>query len=981
MKYIFKFVLKLAVFSLIFVGMGVFIASDRAYAAYPCPNGNNKPPDWGINTGPTTHGFASLTVRAYEAGHPNNLLNIKYKLKSNLPSGHNYPAPDGAGSDYDPNARIFQVKSTAPGKIDTVGRTDQRWFGTGNAIGDSPEHAGDEIYKDSSNDGFTCKGWDQLGPGNNLQRGNRFILDCAEIPNDTPNPNDEEEEQATRFRVSKITTPSGSIGKWGGHWTMTYSYTIGSYIFSESLGINDAFTVTNGVNVRIDMAWHPDQPPPSDPGGGVVGRCENLTVNGWGAYDTGASKPNGNPRYRDTRTYVRVTDGNGNVIVPESGDNKSSNGQFAILNGGPGSPNESKTWHYKNKLKTKKITIKIIRKWDKRNGPNYTFWYEPTGPVDGYDPENNTHTYNCFEASCNLSMLGNVSGRPNGVQSHSSFIISASATNNATNSQAANRLYAKIDNRPLILAITSGAGTGSYFNPATPNGLPRGWTSNETWYVTEPGQDIDNYKVEAKLYYDFNSEAGIQADDFVLADCSSTSYDVFKPFSLDPSADIEFNPSVEDPQDVIFRGRADHASIPSELSHIYVDYSATSKRQPYLGVEQVLNNSSGRGPSPVPYNYGPYHPPSNVAGDQYTLDYCVVQLNGLVGPPRNNPDNQFSSDTSGGCVDEQQYVYDRPYVHVYGADVVSGSNFNTGDTGDTTGNNQKISAYRSTEPGKGGSGTQFAALALDQISGFGSASTRLAGFPPTGPTGLTFANTVGTGAAGSDQPNDGGFYNGQQAIYTQDFYSTLKSDHKNITSDFTTIADLVSRVDSQNGGEPTQFYRDGNLTITTGGEFTKQATIFVKGNVTIRGDITFQPGSYLAIIAKGDIRIKNTVGRLDGLYVAQPKDDTHGGTIYTCTQNNGTPYTDPSTLYDNCRTTQLVINGAFVAKDVKFLRVAHSLRDSTPREVPSDFSTGTGTNAAEIFNFSPEFYLYTPIFDETSTGDPYQYITTLPPVL
>ena len=293
-----------------------------------------------------------------------------------------------------------------------------------------------------------------------------------------------------------------------------------------------------------------------------------------------------------------------------------------------------------------------------------------------------------------------------------------------------------------------------------------------------------------------------------------------------------------------------------------------------------------------------------------------------------------------------------------------------GDTCNGVGSPQGISAFRSTA--KEGSGAQFAALALSQISGFGSSSIR-SGWPHR----LSISNTTGTsGSLGTDQPKDGGFYTGQ-AVCAPDFNSTLEPTHKTITGGSVSMASLASLVDSQNGGKPTQFLRNGNLTVY-GGNFQRQATVFVNGDVLIRGDLgdlTFASGKYLSIVATGNIKIAENIHRIDGVYVSQ------GGTIYTCTQTNGSLYTNVDNLYSSGCRSHLVVNGAVVAKNVDLKRVLHSLRDSCRKEYVSALGSCGASNAAEVFNLTPDFYLYTPVYEDVTTGQPYQYITTLPPVL
>lgn len=75
---------------------------------------------------------------------------------------------------------------------------------------------------------------------------------------------------------------------------------------------------------------------------------------------------------------------------------------------------------------------------------------------------------------------------------------------------------------------------------------------------------------------------------------------------------------------------------------------------------------------------------------------------------------------------------------------------------------------------------------------------------------------------------------------------------------------------------------------------------------------------------------------------------------------------------------KLTFNGAVIAKQVKLLRTYSSLRNAALRE-PSATS-----QAAEVFNFSPEVYLTNdlplPLTGGANKGK-YGSATTLPPVL
>jgi len=136
------------------------------------------------------------------------------------------------------------------------------------------------------------------------------------------------------------------------------------------------------------------------------------------------------------------------------------------------------------------------------------------------------------------------------------------------------------------------------------------------------------------------------------------------------------------------------------------------------------------------------------------------------------------------------------------------------------------------------------------------------------------------------------------------------------------------------------------------------------------------------LIVKGNIFIAPNVTRLDGVYVAQPDDDASKGNIYTCagaTQIN---------ILDKC-STQLTINGSFIAQQIHYGRTVGTVEKSLKAN-PTEPNEDPGSpNIAEIFNFSQEMYLapqpaiLSTINGSTGSGSTklYDSITSLPPIL
>jgi hypothetical protein len=139
------------------------------------------------------------------------------------------------------------------------------------------------------------------------------------------------------------------------------------------------------------------------------------------------------------------------------------------------------------------------------------------------------------------------------------------------------------------------------------------------------------------------------------------------------------------------------------------------------------------------------------------------------------------------------------------------------------------------------------------------------------------------------------------------------------------------------------------------------------------------PSFYL--ISSGDIILDNDknhgetaagLKEVDGVYVAEPnpKVADGGGQITTCTSGSSGTYDGLGglgTLYSNCGTETLTIDGAMSANLIRLNRTFGN----------------TNSGPAELFTYNPNTWMVNP-FNASSTpsGNPtYQSITALPPVL
>lgn len=332
----------------------------------------------------------------------------------------------------------------------------------------------------------------------------------------------------------------------------------------------------------------------------------------------------------------------------------------------------------------------------------------------------------------------------------------------------------------------------------------------------------------------------------------------------------------------------------------------------------------------------------------------------------------------------------RPYFRATGGDVFSGGWFYSGavtcNPGDST-TYQAPNYGNGTNKYKGGimgfgyndgrgAGSQFGASSVGLVEG-GVVSGEPYGFS-TGSSGynkLTFANPSPPSLSSSNYW--GGFLEGttRQAHCVPDYFGTLRN--TNNSGDVSKISDLASN----------QYYINppGGSVTTVGSASTlaagKKITVFVNGSVYINSDIVYgahteSDTQKFALVVKGSIYIAPTVGRLDGLYIAQPNTavgnpvtaDT--GVIWTC--HDGTVAVPTGAwVTGNCKTAgankgKLIFNGAVVAKQLNLLRIDGDVNNS---------------DIAETFNFTPEMVVNGGFFNSSSvSSSKIESILSLPPV-
>ncbi len=312
------------------------------------------------------------------------------------------------------------------------------------------------------------------------------------------------------------------------------------------------------------------------------------------------------------------------------------------------------------------------------------------------------------------------------------------------------------------------------------------------------------------------------------------------------------------------------------------------------------------------------------------------------------------------------------FLQVYGNDVMAGGGF--GQPCQITNQSASIESYAlsyDVGPNKlwKGASSQFAAFALGSVNGFFTANMRGAensGDPPRPPLGLTFGNSANGSSLVS--MNNGGQYVEGGCI--KDFFAAAEQSGQDVQHiPLSTLPTDPTQPSVVPLGTHQAGYNEGNVYITGKG-------LRYAGAETGWSDVSQIPS--VVIVVRGNIYIDPTVERLDGIFIAQPQYNPDGslvpdtGIINTCTNSTGADISNPSTC-----STKLTINGAFIAKKVKFKRTGGDLETASANSGPGS------DKIAEVFNFSPEIYL-SPLHDSLRRSLPftkYDYITSLPPVL
>ena len=329
--------------------------------------------------------------------------------------------------------------------------------------------------------------------------------------------------------------------------------------------------------------------------------------------------------------------------------------------------------------------------------------------------------------------------------------------------------------------------------------------------------------------------------------------------------------------------------------------------------------------------------------------------------PKCDPPNYCPVPPINGLACDSSTHSSKPYLRVYGNDVVVGRQFIDPTSGACSAKNTsaKITAFTKGDVDNYiGAGSQFAVSSAGQIVSFLSANMHNAVANGDGVTKPNIDLMLNNDTGPSDFGNDSNGYTGCLPDYSKfvtDNDSTFYKPLGDLAID--DVADISYHITYN------RIYVDGDLTIDDN----------IIDNTTSYGSLSdFKP---IIVIVKGDINIKGSVTQLDGLYVALPKTNgTGGGTINTCYDPGDTPTVSAC---DN----KLTINGSFVANKVLFNRLKGDIASATQNEASGS------VNIAESFVFTSDLYFglmskQDPSDNnEKTTGTQYESIVGLPPVL
>jgi hypothetical protein len=347
--------------------------------------------------------------------------------------------------------------------------------------------------------------------------------------------------------------------------------------------------------------------------------------------------------------------------------------------------------------------------------------------------------------------------------------------------------------------------------------------------------------------------------------------------------------------------------------------------------------------------------------------------------------------------------YNYPYFKIYGGDISAGGAYRHSDSycdpadiigPENAGGNKYyggIRSYANPDSTAGGtppkgSSVSFAAYALGMIDGTSPPN----GAPPYGfyssavnPSDISTKTYSALDFANQDILGGlmGGSAMNADAHCIPDYYDE--------TLDIGSVVNNGSvssyNLDGKNGQQ--QFIQAG-IPLKLSGTTSGKLTVYVNGDAYITNNVLYNSAGwgfdlsnftnnapYFALIVKGNIYIDPSVSRLDGLYIAQPLSDGSKGIISTCAPAG--IEADATAVSVTCN-SQLVFNGAAIAKHFHLLRSYGDVFAATDSETAPINSPNPSNHSAEVINYLPSIVLGQPDF--LSLPSKINNLSNLPPV-
>lgn len=658
------------------------------------------------------------------------------------------------------------------------------------------------------------------------------------------------------FEITGLGTPDGA--RPGGTWTDTL--------------VNPA----NGHTQYITLTYQEPAPPTPNP---PTAACTAITITDDGGYNV----QGGNSNPRPTQTHVIV---HGSVVEANDGTPSPGYGTDpgidTVSNKNPIDNGQSRTWSNLQPISSV-IYVQRIRQWKSTDGVwnNYS---------------DTTQAIPCYSATCTINVDSKVPGDPNGVIANQPFTVSATIyAKGPDGSLSPSDLADSIEGNQLSINNGDVNGNGSAWGFSVPfSTITRGGFQTEPFTLIAPDDTSQHALWAHPAYSNLFAFGGGQC---------SLNINVYKHFTLQPTASSQLSPTKENPTTVNYpigvsqQPDQYNGGIPATLTGtLYNQGGGAVASTSYSGTYGTVTYNNPPPTWPIPGTVQ--------AGQQYCAQSVVNPGTGYWGPSGVFDGQPVSSPSS--C----DHVTNEPYFKVTGSGASAGMSVTPPNGQCTPSTNGLLAGWNNNADNQErGAGSQLSALALVKITGFASAQTNI----NRPATDLTFANN-GPGVS-----------------------KTTDSDSPDLGGSFSPSGYCISDVSPPPSNPNTQTL-PGGASYGGNGNVIGNQSIFVNGDVTITNNViygngwSFNNAPSMVLHATGNINIAPNVTELDGLYISDRN-------IYTCATSSG-PVTRGS--YDTCK-NQLLVHGNFTANQVKLERTFGSLRDEEPVIGYQNVSNGDGS--------------------------------------